>query len=48
MYMTEFCLVKYDPDWRGMMHIHLDSSSELQLYKQLVNQLIEHIAMGKS
>lgn len=30
-----------------MMHIHLDTSSELQLYKQLANQLIELIAMGE-
>ncbi|MGE7675468.1 GntR family transcriptional regulator [Lysinibacillus sp. NPDC094403] len=29
------------------MHIHLDPSSELQLYKQLANQLIELIAKGK-
>lgn len=29
------------------MNIHLDPSSELQLYKQLVNQLIELIAKGK-
>lgn len=29
------------------MNIHLDTSSELQLYKQLANQLIELIAKGK-
>ena len=29
------------------MNIHLDPSSELQLYKQLANQLIELIAKGK-
>ncbi|MFJ6266367.1 GntR family transcriptional regulator [Lysinibacillus xylanilyticus] len=29
------------------MNIHLDPSSELQLYKQLSNQLIELIAKGK-
>ncbi|MFJ6211000.1 GntR family transcriptional regulator [Lysinibacillus sp. NPDC092081] len=29
------------------MHIHLDPSNELQLYKQLANQLIELIAKGK-
>ena len=29
------------------MQIHLDPSSELQLYKQLANQLIESIAKGE-
>ncbi|MGE7690148.1 GntR family transcriptional regulator [Lysinibacillus sp. NPDC097214] len=29
------------------MNIHLDPSSELQLYKQLANQLIELIAKGE-
>jgi len=45
--MTDFCLVKSNTDWRGKMHIHLDPSSELQLYKQLANQLIEFIAKGE-
>lgn len=45
--MTDFCLVISDTDGRGKMHIHLDPSSELQLYKQLANQLIELIAKGK-
>lgn len=29
------------------MHIYLNPSSELQLYKQLANQIIEHIAKGE-
>lgn len=45
--MTDFCLVISGTDWRDKMHIHLDPSSELQLYKQLANQLIELIAKGE-
>lgn len=45
--MTEICYVISDTDWRCDMQIRLDPSDELQLYKQLANQLIELIAKGE-
>jgi len=47
LYITDFCLVTSNTDWRVIMQIQLDPNSELQLYKQLANQIIECIAQGE-